>query len=766
MECRPARAGGARPDDRRVARNMPNLTQAELLQDLERQQGTVFQRTMLHLLSRGRSGIRQVAARLGGEMDARLDAALKGVGRQVIEMVVRAGTLDEECGVALLLRVEPGDLVEKASELWERGDREEAMSIVRRLGPSGAGTGTLRLMHARIALAGGSPADALALYRGAAEAGISARGIMEGASLALECGRLEEAAAVLSYAPRDGTSQFDAPAGEVLYRALRHEDGQALQACCGRLSRLGPAFLASSILAAVAIARKSDTDTIRDMQQQIDDLAGALSKAEMSAYDLLSEIPPISDVAARVDGALREFEEIAVRLGRALEAGLPERHESTGLSPLVGAVLASPAQAGSVAAALSAISAEDLAQSCADGLRDALDLETTSVLKGPWARTAEALTESLATGRGLRDLLTRVEGTPRAAVFERVSLDVSFMNAYMDDASLRCVMSQGGQERYELLTGALEDSLRAPQGLAKEKQAGLSADIQRDLPRLRIVRPWVARALQNLVALAVRQARPGGVVSLSARVPVPGAWVEISLKGDVIRVPSGLRTLDQVLARHHWRMDQPRQAGPTTQIVILAPESSEEDALRAEIADYDELLAGTKQALRAAEALGGSAESAAAAAFLYGKALEIEIPAALLPDLERHVLLPRALTFKSDSQAFSDAARAAAVAVGGVEREVMKRADQMVDAVVRNRVRKETGDWRSLAVALAMFGTVGSGHGTDEFLKALYRAEQVRDASRADISVVETARSLCRAVLSGLSGIKAERMGRRPPPTG
>lgn len=746
---------------------MPNLTQAELLQDLERQQGTVFQRTMLQLLSRGRSGIRQVASRLGGEMDARLDAALKAAGRQVIEMVVSAGTLDEECGVALLLRVEPGDLVEKASELWERGDREEAMSIVRRLGPTGAGTGALQLMHARIALAGGFPSDALALYMGAAEAGLSARGIMEGVSLALECDRLEEAAAVLSHAPLDGTGRFDLPAGEVLSRALHRENGQVLQACCGRLARQGPALLASSMLAAVEIVRKSNTDTIRDMQQRIGDLGGALSKAASSAQDLLSETHPVSEVAASVGGALREFEEIAVRLARGLEAGLPEEHESTGPGPLVEAVLASPVEAGQVASALSGISAEDLAQSCADGLRAALDLETASVLKGPWGRTAEALTESLATGRALRDLLSRAADVPRTAFLERVSTDISFMSAYLDDASLSLVMSEGGQERYELLTGALEDSLRAPQTLARDRQAGLSADIQRNLPRLRIIRPWISRALQNLVSLAVRQARPGGLVSLSARLPVQGAGVEISLKGDVIRVPPGLHTLHQVLAQHRWRMDQPRQAGPVTQVVILAPESSEEDTLRAEIAGYDALAAGTKQALRAAEALGGSAESAKAAAFLYGKALEIEIAATLLPDLERHVLLPRALSFKNDPQAFSDAARAAASAVGGAEREVSKRVEQIVDAVVRNRVQKETGDWRSLAVALAIFGLAGSGRGAagnDDLLSALYRAEQVRDASRADISSVETARSLCRSVLSGLSGIKAERMGRRPPP--
>jgi signal transduction histidine kinase len=514
----------------------------------------------------------------------------------------------------------------------------------------------------------------------------------------------------------------------------------------------------------MALARKSNEDTIRDLQGQLDCLIGVLSRAASSASGLLHETAQVAGVASEADAALLQFEEQAAKLLAGLSVALPE--SSAASESRLSSILQEAQDGGASAEeALARVAPEDLAVSCARALEEALHNEMVLDLQEPWSRTAEALRASVETGRALRDFLSRAEGMSRTASFERAISDISFACAHLEDAGLSLVVSEGGSERYELLSGVIEDSLRVLQGLARERQVGLAGDIQRDLPRLRIVRLWISRALQNLVSLALRQERPGGVVHVSAR--AVGAGVEISLKADVIRVPPGLRTLDEVLSRHRWRMEIPRQAGPAMLLTILAPESSEEDTLRVEVPGYDALEAGTKQALRAAEALGGSPEGAPAAAFLYCKALEIEIAAVLSPGLERHALLPRALSLRNDPQAFSDAAKATSVVLGAAERETLKRAEELVDAVMKNRVRKELADWRSLAMALALFGLPDHVLPTApdaQFVRALYRAEQSRGTASADRVSLEQTRSLCLAALGGLSGMRQERMGRRPPP--
>jgi len=760
-----------RPGDGRVACKMPNLTQAELLFDLERQQGTLFQRTMLQLLSRGRSGIRQVAARLGGPLDARLDAALKASGRQVIEMVARAGAVNEESGIALLGRLEPRDLVDKASELWERGEREEARAMVGRLGAATAGSGSLYLMKARIALADGSLDDALALYAKASQSGLHARGILEGASLASENGRLDDAATILGYASGDGPDPLSSLAGDVLHRALQSDDEQLLVSCCGSLAARSREFLAASLLAAVAAIRRLNQDTIRDMQEHLSALSTVLSKASLDARSLLNEAPPAGEVMRRVDASLAEFEGLATHLSDALDAGLWASGAHSELGRLGTALLNVPGAPGLVALQIQQAGSGAEGRVSAASLRQAAASEVESTLRERWIRTREAVSTSLSSCRALRDLAVQgASGMPRAALFGRVSIDLSFMNAWLDDAGLHLAIREGAPERYELLTGVLEDSFRSAQALARDRETGLSADIQRDLPRLRIVRLEISHAVSNLLGVAIRQAAPGTVVLLSARMLSRGSGVEISIKSDAISIPPGLRTLEQVLSKHHWKIPQPVDASHQPVLAIHVPESSEEDVLRTEVEGYDELEAGTKQALRAAEALGGAPESASLATFLYSKALEIEIPAVLLPGLERHALLPGALALKNDPQAFAEAVRAVAAVTGTPERETLKRSTEVVDAVVRNRLQKEISDWRSLAIALALFRVPGAGRhpggGNDDLLKALYRAEQVRDTSRAGGSQSGTARPLCLEVLSGLSRIKAEKVGRRPPQLG
>ncbi len=746
---------------------MPNLTQAELLLDLERQQGTLFQRTMLQLLARGRTSIRQVAARLGGPLDAQLDAALKASGRQVIEMVVRAGTAGEECGIALLGRLEPRDLVDKASELWERGEREEARAIVGRLGAVPIEGGSLYLMQARIALADGSLDDSLGLYTKASRAGLHARGILEGASLAFENGRLGDAATMLGNATGDGLDPLSSLAGEVLHRALQRGDEQVLVSCCQSLAARSEEFLASCLLAATGAIRRLNQDTIRDMQERLGALSAILSSASMDARSLLTEAPAPGEVMRRVDASLAEYEGLAMQLRDALDGGLPAPGEGGQPSALGALLLMKPGSPGRVALQIRQAGAGGEGRVCAAGLQEVAASEVESTLRERWTRTRDEVSASLSTCRALRDLASKEPAMPRAALFGRVATDLSFMNAWLDDAGLCLATGEGAQERYEMLTGVLEDAFRKAQTLARERDTGLSADIQRDLPRLLIVRTEIAQAVSNLLGIAVRQAAPGAVVLLSARTVSRGSEVEISIKSDAISVPPGLWTLDRVLSRHHWKVAQPADAGRQPVLTIHVPESSEEDVLRTELGSYDDLEAGTKQALRAAEALGGAPESASLATFLYSKALEIEVPAVLLPGLERHALLPRALALKNDPQAFAEAVRAASMVMGTTEREVLKRSAEVVDGVIRNRLQKEISDWRSLALALALFPVPGTGQtsagGTGELLKALYRAEQVRGASRAGGSEPRTARPLCLEVLSGLSRIKAERLGRRPP---
>lgn len=186
------------------------------------------------------------------------------------------------------------------------------------------------------------------------------------------------------------------------------------------------------------------------------------------------------------------------------------------------------------------------------------------------------------------------------------------------------------------------------------------------------------------------------------RVQADRAWLEWGLAGSILSTDRG-QELQCVV-------EYDTVAGRVT-VQLATP--GEGVFFVAEFAAISErrLLVGaeTRQALRAADALAqAGGEGAAGAVHLYAKAVEFELAGKLVPLIRRHRLLPYALAIGGpgapDRLRAAVEREAARVLPGWEPARRQAKLDALLRAIIRDRLGGELADWWVLAVALALFG--------------------------------------------------------------
>lgn len=288
----------------------------------------------------------------------------------------------------------------------------------------------------------------------------------------------------------------------------------------------------------------------------------------------------------------------------------------------------------------------------------------------------------------------------------------------------------------------------------------LAVTITPALPRTRLDPARLALLARELVvgmalamphggSMRVTVAPVAGALTLEAEAGAPAVAAETGEAPALTPgglAESSLMAVTRVARDHHATVSVASAPGDG-RVTVSLPAEAGELRLASSLPELSRLGAETRRALLAAEGLAAQPQhDDRVVDFLLGKALDLEVRQRLLPQLQRHLLLPGATAGAASGRGEF----LAKVLETSWDRTLQGRCQALEAAIIKGRQEKEWGDLRNLGVAVAAF-TPASGRdlpvtwpGADPALlralaAALFRCGEVMGRTQAGRPLAEPA---------------------------
>ncbi len=680
--CKPHEMGGL----------MTRLSQADLVSDLDRQQGKLLEQTVLELLSRGKTGVRSVAAKAP---DERISRALAVRGRQVIELLHKAESLADDVGAQILEMLHSADIVSKMNEFWSRGDAEGAFALFGALTPEHQNDSGVLLFRARVHDSEHNWNEAREFYGKALAAGAGQDVLRE----ALErCMSRDDLGTVLSISAALDKDRLS----EVLH-VLAH--AVAVMLCRGEQSNLEKAAdlvifvqpdLAATLLYEVMAALGGLLrERVHALKTELESFCQAALDIEEISRDLASDMVALDTLAKEAGEHACAAERRAREVKRSLKQDALAAPVSVSSIPLGEVLLDATSGVEIIRPLLIGITREEVWQS----LVYAHETLVTRMIREP---RADLVHDLCSIEQVFGEICDGKHGS-RAAFGQKLGERARRILTLLDDVALRMQMAGEPAYEYARLDDVFGEAADAAAAVAAKAGVALAVHVDDNLPRVRVWKQTVGLALANLAVAVVRSCAQNEQASLTARLSEGGSTVELRFECQAqdVLLSSGRNRIEQVMEQHGWTLHI-ESGGRRAFAAVRFPRNLEEGMLSAQLAGYASLSEQAKQALRAAEALYEQNTDPETCAFLYGKAVEMETAHRLLVHLERHRVLAKALQFR-DSQKQALAAKRLLECLGAQEKDLRVRMETVVGAAVKDKLARQLSDFRNVAVSLCVF---------------------------------------------------------------
>jgi len=668
---------------------------ADLVEDLARRTGAGLEECVLLLLAKGRAGLGEVAAALDSPRGDAIREVLQRKAPQVVEFLgASPGGFGSEAAGRILAELPTQAIMDRAWAFMERGQGDAAIFLAEVARSQDPGDPHYHWLMARVAaqrsdLEGASRSFDQALSR--AEPRDRSAILQDRARTELALGDLEAAWRSLGKATSAGgdpeaTAGIEALLGDMVWRMIREgrarDDG--LEKALGFLGSQD--WRDTAIRMGLEACQAAALERNRRIAEGARELGGAVERLALSA------------ARAREEGydpaRFREVE------SRALQA----RKQSEDLIKMVGEYPRALDTRGNHEPALGG-----------EAPPDPITLHWGQA----WEVTRGRL---LALGEEARHLILEAVPSSTGGQLRVDDMEVSLWNAMASVyAMIGCLeMLKPLDRTYQRLGPVVEGALER---LGSNFRLGGSAPVMRlgSLPEVQMDKERFAAALTILTCHSA-QASPGSPMGFSSTVKEESGEIEITVgpadadgRNNWVALPDSvsnvLTVALDIIGAHDGEV---WQKGAFFRISM--PQSTVERDLSRYVPAYMELREDTRQALKAAEAIlqeEGASRDLRMSAFLFLKALEIEMEHRLAPYLERHRLLARAVALSKD-QSSRESALKDAYSPLEVPQNAASRLGSVLKAIEKDRVNKEARDWNSLGLLLTLFND-------DPRLKALGR---------------------------------------------
>jgi hypothetical protein len=643
--------------------------------------------------------------------------------------------------------------------MWERGDREDTKILLRGLTPLLETSSDLCKLLATIARAEDDYSGAFRMYDRMLDLGGSGEDGLSAAELALMLKDYERLAEYITRCflakNREASSRL---AGKALV-ALFDEEGSVFE---GKSIPLAYALwhterrlLVDAAVRAVGLFTETALIGMTALREGLVKLAEASDEVDYVASEVLFETIPfdrllpllhrsIAAVTSRLDSVTAAVDDICTNV--------EQPGETIDGSALEASLLAEPPDVDS---ALSALGETGKGNAEPAALMMALDSALRVRSRAIKAETLERVKRAIATAGGAVTSTGEATaalsegGSSRTVVHRTLARAAKDVRAAAMDALLHTNIARPRAEEYGSIPRMLDDAISGALTLARERGIVLNSDIDPSIPRVRLVTERVLAAFTNVLLAAVRSQSKEGSVSVSLTRDDSRAEARLCVLGTDETPRKTVSAVEQVVTDHGWRMEFSWTEGDGHSLTILIPLSKEQHTISTSVQGYARMSPAARQALTAAEALFSSGGDIATSAFLFTKALELEIDEVLSPLVEPHSVLPKALQYR-DTQKIIVASKRLANVFSVSEREAKDRFAGIVDAAAKARFPKEMTDWRSMAFALQMFGGA-----SDSLARAIYKAGEARAKAPNSKKVVDVIRQSVMDALPLVIGQKA-----------
>ncbi|MEW6080574.1 MAG: hypothetical protein AB1576_02040 [Bacillota bacterium] len=663
---------------------------ADLVEDLGRRTGAGLEECVLLLLAKGRAGIGEVASALDASRGEAIREILQRRAPQVVEFLGTCpGGFGSEAAGRILAELPTNALMGRAWAFVERGEGDAGVFLAEVARSRDPGDPQYYWLMARVAakkadLEGASRCFDQALSRAKPQDRPAI--LQDRARTELALGDLEAAwrslgEATSAQAEPESTAGIEGLMGEMVWRMIRegHARDKGLEKVLGSL---GSQFWRDMAIRVgfeecrrVALERnRRISQGARELGEAVERLALSGARAREEGYDLAR----FREVESRALQARRQSEDLIRMVGeypKALDGNPRGRYGLDASDP----------------------EAEALAP-------DPITLHWGQ----PWEVTRGRL---LALGEEARHLILEAVPSSTGGQLRVDEMEASLWNAMASVyAIIGCLeMLKPLDRTYHKIGPVVEGALER---LGPGFRLGGSAPVMRlgSLPEVQMDKERFAAALTILTCRSA-QASPGIPVGFSSALKEESGEIEITIgpvdadgRNNWVSLPGNVSNVVTVacdIIRAHdgevW------QKGAFFRISV--PQSTVERDLSRYVPAYTELREDTRQALKAAEAIlqeEGASRDLRMSAFLFLKALEIEMEHRLQPYLERHRLLAKAVGLWRDQSSREMALREAYSPVE-VPQDATSRLGSVLKAIDKDRIHKEARDWNSLGLLVTLF---------------------------------------------------------------